>query len=114
MFAIQILVMSDPVAEKPPDDIVNAVRNLSMYRMNEKVQEEIEAGNVDMATTRMRYLSTRLLQAGEAQLAHQAHNEAERIANMGDFSDEGKKRLKYGTRALIAQTSTLEEAHDQV
>ncbi len=110
----QILVMTDPVAEKPPDDIVNAVRNLSMYRMNEKVQEEIEAGNVDMATTRMRYLSTRLLQAGETQLAHQAHNEAERIANMGDFSDEGKKRLKYGTRALIAQTSTLEEAHDQV
>lgn len=107
----QIMVMLDPISEKPPEDIVSAVRNLSMYRMNEKVQEEIEAGNVDMATTRMRYLSTRLLQAGEAQLAHQAHNEAERIANMGTLSDEGKKRLKYGTRALLAQTSSL-ESHD--
>ena len=107
----QLMVMTDPIAEKPPEDIVAAVRNLSMYRMNEKVQEEIEAGNVDMATTRMRYLSTRLLQAGEAQLAHQAHNEAERIANMGTLSDEGKKRLKYGTRALMAQTSSFEN-HD--
>ena len=104
----QILVMSEPTTEKPPEDIVNAVRSLSMYRMNEKVQEEIEAGNVDMATTRMRFLSTRLLQAGEAQLAHQAHNEAERLANMGSLSSEGQKRLKYGTRALLNQTSALE------
>lgn len=104
----QIMVMTEPITEKPPEGIVRAVRSLSMYRMNEKVQEAIEDGNVDMATTRMRYLSTRLLQAGEAQLAHQAHNEAERLANMGALSSEGQKRLKYGTRALLSQTSTLE------
>lgn len=105
----QIFVMSEPKAEKPPEEIITAVRSLSMYRMNERVQEELEAGNVPMATTRMRYLSTRLLQAGETQLAHQAHNEAERLANMGSLSSEGQKRLKYGTRALIAQTSALDD-----
>lgn len=107
----QVMVVTNPKPEQPPEDIVNAVRSLSMHRMNEKVQEEVEAGNIDMATTRMRYLSTRLLQAGEDQLAHQAHLEAERLENVGQLSDEGQKRLKYGTRALMNQTVVMDN-HD--
>ena len=106
------MVMQEPIPEKPPEDIIKAVRNLSMHRMNEKVQEAVEDGNIDMATTRMRYLSTRLLQAGETQLAHQAHIEADRLANAGSLSEEGQKRLKYGTRALMNQTATMAEEQD--
>lgn len=105
----QIMVVSHPKTEQPPQDIISAVRNLSMHRMNEKVQEEVEAGNIDMATTRMRYLSTRLLQAGETDLAHQAHVEAERLENVGSLSEDGHKRIKYGTRALMNQTILMDK-----
>lgn len=107
---VQFMIVGEPKEEKPPEKIVKAVRSLSMYRLNEKVQEEVEAGDVEMATTRMRYLSTRLLQAGEDQLAHQAHMEAERLTNIGSLSSEGQKRLKYGTRALMNYTAPVEDS----
>jgi hypothetical protein len=95
----------------PPKEIVEAVRVMNMYRMNEKVWEEVEAGRLDVATTRMQHLSTRLLEAGETALAHQAHQEMNRIANAGTMSLEGRKKLKYGTRALINKTQNKNQ-HD--
>jgi hypothetical protein len=56
----------------------------------------------------MRHLSTRLLEAGETQLAQQATQEVERLTNAGTMSLEGRKRLKYGTRALIDRQSPLD------
>ena len=88
----------------PPDEIIEAVRAMNMYRMNEKVWQEVEAGRLDAATTRMQHLSTRLLEAGETALAHQAQQEMERIAHAGTMSLAGRKKLKYGTRALIDKT----------
>lgn len=96
-----LYVLSDPPKEIPPDEIVEAVRAMNMYRMNEKVWEEVEAGRLDVATTRMHHLSTRLLEAGETVLAQQAQQEIDRIANAGTMSLAGRKKLKYGTRALI-------------
>jgi Ca-activated chloride channel homolog len=83
---------------------VKAVRLLNMYRMNEKVMDEVEAGQLESATKRMQHLTTRLLEAGQTRLAQQAHLEGERLSNMGSLSSEGRKKLKYGTRALLAQT----------
>jgi Ca-activated chloride channel homolog len=109
-FQIYVIANSPNVA--PPDEIVKAVRMLNMYQMNEKVLEEVEAGRLDVATKKMRHLTTRLLQAGETQLAHQAHSEAERLENMGSMSLEGRKKLKYGTRALLDQTISLNSNDD--
>lgn len=103
----QLMVTADSPKQSPPEEIVAAVRVFNMYQLNEKVHEEVEAGELDMATTRMRYLTTRLLESGQTQLAHQAHEEANRLAEMGTLSTEGRKRLKYGTRALINQTINL-------
>jgi Ca-activated chloride channel family protein len=104
-----VYVLADASQVKPPEALVKAVRTLNMYRMNEKVWEEVEAGRLDVAATRMKNLSTRLLQEGEEQLAHQATIELERIANAGTMSLEGRKKLKYGTRALINQTIQRDE-----
>mgnify|MGYP001275850479 CR=1 FL=1 len=104
----QILVTANPLEAAPPKDLVKAVRMLNMYRMNEKVWEEIEAGNVGVAATRLQHLTTRLLEAGEIKLAQQAHAETERLASMGSLSAEGWKRLKYGTRAMIGETVRME------
>jgi hypothetical protein len=75
-----------------------------MYRLNEKALDEVDAGQLESATKRMKHLTARLLEAGQTRLAQQAHLEGERLANMGTLSLEGRKKLKYGTRALLAQT----------
>ena len=72
--------------------------------MNEKVMDDVEAGHLNAATKRMKHLSTRLLEVGQTKLAQQAHLEGERLAAMGNLSPEGRKKLKYGTRALLSQT----------
>lgn len=100
----QLYVLSDLTQEMPPDKIVEAVRVMNMYRMNEKVWQEVEAGRLDVATTRMQHLSTRLLEAGESELAQQAQDEIEQISRAGTMSLAGRKKLKYGTRALIDKT----------
>lgn len=106
--SFELFVLSDPPQLEPPPALVKAVRTLNMYRLNERAWQEAEAGHLEMATTRMRHLSTRLLEAGETKLAQQALAETERLATMGTLSLEGRKKLKYGTRALLAQSSDLE------
>lgn len=100
----QITVLETVTPQPPPTEIINAVRVLNMYRLNEKVIADVDAGHLDSATKRMKHLTTRFLEAGQTQLAQQAHLEGERIANMGTLSLEGQKKLKFGTRALLAQT----------
>jgi Ca-activated chloride channel family protein len=107
-----LYVLSELPKEMPPDDIVDAVRVMNMYRMNEKVWQEVEAGRLDAATMRMQHLSTRLLEAGEPALAHQAQREMARIANAGTMSLEGRKKLKYGTRALINRAKPNKKHHE--
>ena len=107
-----LYVLSEIPKEIPPDDIVEAVRVMNMYRMNEKVWQEVEAGRLDVAATRMRHLSTRLLEAGETALAQQAQQEMDRISQAGTMSLEGRKKLKYGTRALIDRTQMNKKQHD--
>ncbi|MFO7678827.1 MAG: VWA domain-containing protein [Chloroflexota bacterium] len=109
---IQIILSSNAPAIEPPQDIVKAVRMLNMYRMNEKVWEDLEAGHVGAAATRLRRLTTRLLEAGEIQLAQQANAETERLSNIGELSEEGRKRLKFGTRTMIGQTMKIEDTYD--
>ncbi|MCP4425214.1 MAG: VWA domain-containing protein [Chloroflexi bacterium] len=102
----QISALADAHLSDPPPDIKKAVRLLNMYRMNEKVMDDVEAGRLEAATRRMRHLTTRLLEVGETKLAQQAHAEGDRLASMGTLSLEGRKKLKFGTRALLAQTIT--------
>lgn len=111
---VPLVVLSNPTPTEPSPTLVKAVNALNMYRMNEKVWEDVEAGQLEMATTRMRRLSTRLLEAGQAKLAQQANAEAERLLAMGEISAEGRKRLKYGTRAIMMQMVDQEEAEGQV
>ncbi len=109
-----LYVLSEVPKEMPPDEIVEAVRLMNMYRMNEKVWQEVEAGHLDAASARMQHLSTRLLEAGETALAYQAQQEVARISNAGTMSLAGRKKLKYGTRALINRGKPNKEHHDEM
>ncbi|MFQ5437012.1 MAG: hypothetical protein ACE5FD_19310, partial [Anaerolineae bacterium] len=107
---VQLFVFRHPPQATPPPDLVKAVRLLNLYRMNERVWEDVEAGDLDNATRRMRHLSTRVLEAGKTKLAQQAFAETERLATVGHLSGEGRKRLKYGTRAMLAGTISMDES----
>ncbi len=105
---VQLTLMDGNPPADPPAAVVSAVRLLALYRLNEQAWQEIESGEVERAATRMQHLSTRFLEVGESRLAQQADMEARRLSLSGKLSAEGRKHLKYGTRALMGKTIQLE------
>lgn len=103
------VVSGQPLSE-PPMAMIEAVQVLNLYRMSEKAWQEMETGHLERATKRMERLTTRLFEAGYDQLAQNARLETEILQKQGTISMEGRKKLKYGTRALMTQRSLkLEE-----
>ncbi|HET6446427.1 MAG TPA: VWA domain-containing protein [candidate division Zixibacteria bacterium] len=91
----------------PPEQLIEAVRALNLYRMNERIWRDIEGGDIPQATMRLQRLSTRLLEAGHSDLALQAQIETERLKAMEAWSESARKQFKFGTRSLITQTFRL-------
>lgn len=94
-------VKVDPEPEVPPSVIIEAMSKLTLYKMQEKVRLEVNAGELEKATRHMHYLATHLLSQGDRELAHTVLIEAEHVQQSQHFSGEGEKRIKYGTRALL-------------
>jgi Ca-activated chloride channel family protein len=69
--------------------------------MQEKAQEELKKGDTVKASRHLQYLATHLLAKGERELAHTVLKEADHIQRKKKFSEEGDKRIKYGTRSLM-------------
>ena len=95
------VVNSDTSQKPPPQKIVQAMSKLTLYRMQEQAKQDLEEGNIEQATRRLRFLATHLLAQGETSLATTVLGEAGRIERDRSFSEEGEKMLKYGTRALL-------------
>lgn len=72
------------------------------YRLQSSAWEQVEQGNIEDATKKLRMAGTRLLEAGQTELAQTVQDEATRLLRSGSASDEGRKRIKYGTRGLVA------------
>ena len=85
----------------PPPLLINALVSLNLYRMQEKAQEEADQGNYEKASRRLQNLATHLLTQGERSMARTVLLEAENLQNQEGLSEEGRKNLKYGTRALL-------------
>jgi Ca-activated chloride channel homolog len=86
----------DPV----PPDIVSAMGKLAIFKMQERVMQDIEQGQIEPAVSRLKTMATRLLDIGEVELARAALLEAGRLAQTGSLSAAGRKKLRYGTREL--------------
>jgi len=87
--------------EPPPEIIFNAISHLTLYRLQEKAQLDLDQGKPDRAYQRMINLSSHLMSRGERKLAKIAMQEADHIKNRHTFSPDGKKDIKYGTRRLM-------------
>lgn len=94
-------VSASPEADPPPVEIIQALPRLMLYRMQERARKEIEKGNIDTATRQLESLATNLLSQGERSLAQTIMLEVEYLQKQHSLSEEGMKKMKYGTRALF-------------
>ena len=83
-----------------PPDIVAAIGKLAIFKMQERVMEDIEMGQIEPAVSRLKTMATRLLDIGEVELARAALLEAGRLSQTGSLSSSGRKKIRYGTREL--------------
>ena len=72
-----------------------ALGHLAQYRLQERAAQAVAEGNIAEATQCLSTLGTRLLAAGQTQLAKVALTEARRLEKTQVFSEGGKKNLKY-------------------
>lgn len=97
-------VLKTPSAEPPPTRILSALSRLTLYRMQERAQSAVEAGQIDVAVRHLQNLATHLLSQGEHSLAKTALFEADNLERMHAFSVSGSKDIKYKTRALLLRS----------
>ena len=98
-------VAEDPKTEMPPPAILNALARLTLYRLQERAHQEADDKNFKAATHHLKNLASLLLTQGEKDLAKTALLEAENMERMQNFSEEGSKEIKYGTRSLLLSTA---------
>lgn len=91
--------------ETPPPAIMQAMSRLTLYRMQEQAQKDIAAGQVKEATRRLQHMATHLLSLGESDLALAVLKEVDNLKSTNSVSEEGLKRIKYGTRSLVKPNS---------
>ncbi|HKY54704.1 MAG TPA: DnaJ domain-containing protein [Anaerolineales bacterium] len=101
-------VSNSPEVEPPPPKIVQALSRLMLYRMQERARKEIEKGNIDTATRQLQTLASNLLAQGERSLAQTILLEVNNLQQKNTLSEEGSKKIKYGTRALFLESPKKE------
>jgi Ca-activated chloride channel family protein len=87
--------------DNPPTGILEALTTLKLYRLQEQARLEVSAGEYEQASEHLHHLASHLLSHGERVLARTALLEAEHIQQEKSFSQQGRKEIKYGTRALV-------------
>ncbi len=107
---ISVETAESPEPEEPPLAILDALGKLTLYRIQQKAEIALLEGNVHEATRRLENLATRLLAAGQDELAEMAMVEARRVSKTNTLSEEGRKSLKFGTRRLLALPDPGEDA----
>lgn len=97
-------IQPNPSADPPPTRILSALSRLTLYRMQERAQTAVDAGQIDVAVRHLQNLATHLLSQGEHSLAKTALFEADNLERMHSFSASGSKDIKYKTRALLLKS----------
>jgi Ca-activated chloride channel family protein len=99
---IVLSIVDDLTNDQPPDEIARALYSLTLYYMQERSREDVKVGNIVRATRRLNYLASRLIAEGEVRLANRVFSESETILKTHQFSQDGEKELKYGTKMLLS------------
>ena len=95
------VVPADEAAYQVDATVKHWLERLMAYRLQSSAWQAAESGRIDEATQRLKMASTRLFDAGEVALARTVEEEATRLLRSGAASEEGRKRIKFGTRGLM-------------
>ncbi len=98
---------TDPLP--PPQLIVQAMSNLTLYRIQERARKAVDEGKINEATKMLQNLATHLFAQGQPEFAATVLHEASHLQRTSGFSETGDKRIKYGTRALLLLPSNMEK-----
>ena len=94
-------VTEEASLQPPSPTLVHALANLNLYRMQETAQKEADSGKYNEASRRLEHLATHLLSQGERSIAKTVMLEVDNLQKEKSLSEEGRKNMKYGTRALL-------------
>lgn len=83
-------------------EVRQALERVFAYQLQQQAWQSVTEGKIDDATKRLQTAGTHLFNAGEVALAETVHAEATRLLQGGSTSADGRKRIKYGTRGLVA------------
>jgi Ca-activated chloride channel homolog len=106
---LQRPVTNSPDPDPPPPQIVQALSRLMLYRMQERARKELENGNAEKAARQLRVLASNLLTQGERSLAQTIMLEVDHLQKKNALSEEGSKKMNYGTRALLGASPKKEQ-----
>lgn len=107
---LRVAVLPEAMATYEVDATVKHwLEHLVAYRLQAGAWQDVEAGRIEEATRRLQMAGTRLFEAGEVDLARTVQDEATRLLRSGHTSDEGRKRIKYGTRGLMGKSGIRKE-----
>jgi Ca-activated chloride channel family protein len=107
-FRLSLPIDAGDKPQTPPQMLVDAIAQLSYYRMQEEVRQRIKEGQAEKAAKRMRMLATHMLSAGQRGLAKTMLLEAEKLKQGQALDAKSGKQIKYGTRSLIEKPGRKE------
>ena len=90
-----------------PVAVVDALRKINLYRMQEQVWTALDEGSIDQATRGLEAVAAHLFASGQYELAQVAALEAKRVSSVGQATGRGRKTIRYGTRTINTPGDTL-------
>jgi len=97
---VNVTFTLNPKEEPVPAKLLNYLARLSVFHLQERAWKALGVGDVKMATAYLEYAATRLFDLGHRDLGQAAMLEVGRLARGSDPTQEGRKKLRYGTRSL--------------
>lgn len=92
---------ADQALSYPVDPIImNIVEKVTAFRLQTQALQDVDSGNIQGATIKLRQAATRLLSMGEDSLATTFLQEADTLEKTKQLTDSGTKQLRYKTQKL--------------
>jgi Ca-activated chloride channel family protein len=101
---VRVTFSTNPKSEAPPPRLLNVLARVSVFQLQEQAWNALEGGNSMQATRYLEAAATQLFNLGYKELGQAAMLEVGRISQGGDPTGTGRKKLRYGTRALSMPT----------
>jgi Ca-activated chloride channel family protein len=87
--------------EKPPVEVMKALSLVTLFQLQEKARAHVQYGEYSAAVKQLGQIATRFFAQGHDAMAEMILEEAEKIKRSNTYSQDGEKRIKYGTRSLL-------------